>query len=137
MAWYHKVPAPKLPATDKRARMEGMWIKCDACSQIVYKQEVERTLEVCPKCGEHFPLPVRRRLDLVLDPGSFVEYDRGLESTDPLQFTDSKRYKDRLKSSAKTAGESGGFAPGTGRPAGRAAPLGPFPFGVLGGSSGW
>ena len=76
MAWYHKVPAPKLPAQDKRARLEGLWIKCDECSEIIYKQEVERNLEVCPKCGEHFELPVRRRLDLVLDPGSFVELDR-------------------------------------------------------------
>src|SRR5207245_3233717 len=105
MAWYHKVPAPKLPATDKRTRLEGLWIKCDGCGEIIYKQEVERNLEVCPKCGEHFPLPVRRRLDLVLDPGSFVEYDRGLESTDPLGFSDAKKYKDRLKASAKTAGE--------------------------------
>ena len=132
MAWYHKVPAPKLPATDKRARMEGMWIKCDACGQIVYKQEVERNLEVCPKCGEHFPLPVRRRLDLVLDPGSFVEFDRGLESTDPLQFSDSKRYKDRLKASAKTAGEMEAFVGGTGRLAGREVSIGAFHFGFLG-----
>jgi acetyl-CoA carboxylase carboxyl transferase subunit beta len=135
-AWYHKVPAPKLPATDKRARMEGMWIKCDACGQIVYKQEVERNLEVCPKCTEHFPLPVRRRLDLVLDPGSFVEYDRGLESTDPLQFSDSKRYKDRLKSSAKTSGEQEAFVGGMGRLAGREVAIGAFHFGFLGGSMG-
>src|SRR3982751_339987 len=137
MAWYHKVPAPKLPATDKRARMEGMWIKCDACGQIVYKQEVERYLEVCPKCAEHFPLPVRRRLDLVLDPGSFVEYDRGLESTDPLQFSDSKKYKDRLKSSAKTAGEQEAFVGGMGRLAGREVSIGAFDFGFLGGWGGF
>jgi acetyl-CoA carboxylase carboxyl transferase subunit beta len=116
--------------------MEGMWIKCDACGQIVYKQEVERNLEVCPKCGEHFPLHVRRRLDLVLDPGSFVEHDRGLESTDPLQFSDSKKYKDRLKSSAKTSGEQEAFVAGMGRLAGREVSIGAFHFGFLGGSMG-
>src|SRR2546428_688326 len=136
MAWYHKVPAPKLPAQDKRARLEGLWIKCDQCGEIIYKQEVERNLEVCPKCGEHFELPVRRRLDLVLDPGSFVEHDRGLESTDPLQFTDSKRYRDRIRSTAKGAGESEAFVSGIGRLAGREVSIGAFHFGFMGGSMG-
>src|SRR5438067_2846636 len=128
MAWYHKVPAPKLPAQDKRARLEGLWIKCDECGEIIYKQEVERNLEVCPKCGEHFELPVRRRLDLVLDPGSFVEHDRGLESTDPLQFSDSKKYKDRIRSTARGAGEGEAFVSGIGRLAGREVSLGAFHF---------
>ena len=101
MAWYHRVPAPKLPASDRKSRMEGLWIKCDGCGEIVYRQEVEKNLEVCPKCDEHFPFPVRRRLDLVLDEGSFVEHDQGLETTDPLQFSDSKKYKDRVKASAR------------------------------------
>ncbi|HKB76220.1 MAG TPA: acetyl-CoA carboxylase, carboxyltransferase subunit beta [Myxococcales bacterium] len=136
MAWYHKVPAPKLPAQDKRARLEGLWIKCDECAEIIYKQEVERNLEVCPKCGEHFELPVRRRLDLVLDPGSFVEHDRGLESTDPLQFTDSKRYRDRIRSTAKGAGETEAFVSGIGRLAGREVSIGAFHFGFMGGSMG-
>src|SRR2546430_15325649 len=102
-AWYHKVPAPKLPATDKRARMEGMWIKCDACGQIVYKQEVERNLEVCPKCGEHFPLAVGRRLGLGLDPGGVGEDDRGLGATGPLGVSDAEKDKDRPHASPKTA----------------------------------
>src|SRR3954447_17034406 len=114
MAWYHKGPAPKLPATVKRSRMEGLWVHSDGCGEIIYKQEVERNFEVCPKCGEHFPLAVRRRLDLVLDPGSFVEHDRGLESTDPLQFSDSRKYKERLKSSAKSSGEDEAFVCGLG-----------------------
>jgi acetyl-CoA carboxylase carboxyl transferase subunit beta len=136
MAWYHKVPAPKLPAQDKRARLEGLWIRCDECGEIIYKQEVERNLEVCPKCGEHFELPVRRRLDLVLDPGSFLEHDRGLESTDPLQFTDSKKYRDRIRAAAKGAGETEAFVSGIGRLAGREVSIGAFHFGFMGGSMG-
>jgi acetyl-CoA carboxylase carboxyl transferase subunit beta len=136
MAWYHKVPAPKLPAQDKRARVEGLWIKCGGCGEIVYKQEVERNLEVCPKCGEHFPMPARKRLELILDPGTFVEHDRGLESTDPLGFSDAKKYKDRLKASAKTAGEEEAFVSGLGRLAGREVSIGAFHFGFLGGSMG-
>src|SRR3954466_4237492 len=136
MAWYHRVPAPKLPADQRRSRMEGLWIKCDGCGETLYKQDVEKNLEVCPKCDEHFPFPVRRRLDLVLDPGSFVELDLGLESTDPLQFSDSKKYKERLKASQKSANEGEAFLSGLGRMAGREVSIGAFHFGFMGGSMG-
>jgi acetyl-CoA carboxylase carboxyl transferase subunit beta len=116
--------------------MEGLWIKCDGCGEIVYKADVEKNLEVCPKCDEHFPLPVRKRLDLVLDPGTFDECDIGLESTDPLQWTDSKRYRDRIKASARTATESEAFVSGLGRLAGREVSIGAFHFGFMGGSMG-
>src|SRR3954467_11066641 len=93
MAWYHRVPAPKLPPEQRKSRMEGLWIKCDGCGEIIYKQDVEKNLEGSPKCDEHFPLPVRKRLDVVLDRRPFVEHDLGLESTDALQFSDSKKYR--------------------------------------------
>ncbi len=136
MAWYHRVPAPKLPPEQRKSRMEGLWIKCDGCGEIIYKADVEKNLEVCPKCDEHFPLPVRKRLDLVLDPGTFDECDIGLESTDPLQWTDSKRYRDRIKASARTATESEAFVSGLGRLAGREVSVGAFHFGFMGGSMG-
>ncbi len=136
MAWYHRVPAPKLPPEQRKSRMEGLWIKCDGCGEIIYKADVEKNLEVCPKCDEHFPLPVRKRLDLVLDPGTFDECDIGLESTDPLQWTDSKRYRDRIKASARTATESEAFVSGLGRLAGREVSIGAFHFGFMGGSMG-
>jgi acetyl-CoA carboxylase carboxyl transferase subunit beta len=136
MAWYHRVPAPKLPPEQRKSRMEGLWIKCDGCGEIIYKADVEKNLEVCPKCDEHFPLPVRKRLDLVLDPGTFDECDIGLESTDPLQWTDTKRYRDRIKASARTATESEAFVSGLGRLAGREVSIGAFHFGFMGGSMG-
>jgi len=136
MAWYHRVPAPKLPPEQRKSRMEGLWIKCDGCGEIVYKQDVEKNLEVCPKCDEHFPFPVRKRLELVLDPGTFVEHDLGLESTDPLQFSDSKKYKDRIKSSQRSSGEGEAFLSGMGRVAGREVSIGAFHFGFMGGSMG-
>src|SRR5438876_11317021 len=124
MAWYHRVPAPKLPPEQRKSRMEGLWIKCDGCGEIVYKADVEKNLEVCPKCDEHFPFPVRKRLELVLDPDTFVEHDLGLESTDPLQFSASKRYKDRIKAVSKTSDETEAFVPGIGRLAGREVSIG-------------
>jgi len=126
----------KLPAEQRKARMEGLWIKCDGCGEIIYKQDVEKNLEVCPKCDEHFPLPVRKRLELVLDAGSFAEHDIGLESTDPLQFSDSKRYRERIKASQKSANEGEAFISGIGRIAGREVSIGAFHFGFMGGSMG-
>ena len=136
MAWFHKVPIRKVPAQDKHARMEGLWVKCDGCGEIVFKQDIEKNLETCPKCEHHYPLQVRRRLELVLDPGSFVEKDLGLETTDPLQFSDSKKYKDRVRSAARTSGESEAFISGLGRIAGREVSVGAFHFGFMGGSMG-
>jgi acetyl-CoA carboxylase carboxyl transferase subunit beta len=136
MAWYHRVPAPKLPPEQRKSRMEGLWIKCDGCGEIVYKQDVEKNLEICPRCDEHFPLPVRRRLALVLDPDTFVEHDLGLESTDPLQFSDAKKYRDRIKASQRSAGEGEAFVSGIGRIAGREVSIGAFHFGFMGGSMG-
>ena len=136
MAWYHRVPAPKLPAEQRKSRMEGLWLKCDGCGEIIYKGDVEKNLEVCPRCDEHFPLPVRRRLDLVLDPGTFDECDIGLETTDPLQFSDSRKYKERVRASQKTSGESEAFVSGIGRLAGREISVGAFHFGFMGGSMG-
>jgi acetyl-CoA carboxylase carboxyl transferase subunit beta len=136
MAWYHRVPAPKLPPEQRKSRMEGLWIKCDGCGEIIYKGDVEKNLEVCPKCDEHFPLPVRRRLELVLDPDSFQERDLGLESTDPLQFSDARKYKDRIKASQKSAGEEEAFVSGIGRIAGREVSIGAFDFNFMGGSMG-
>jgi acetyl-CoA carboxylase carboxyl transferase subunit beta len=137
-AWYQKVTERKVPVPtpDKRARMEGLWLKCDGCGEIVFKGDVEKNLEVCPKCDHHFALPVRRRLELVLDTGTFTELDRGLESTDPLQFTDNKKYKDRLKAFARSGGEQEAFLSGVGRIAGHEVSIGCFNFGFLGGSMG-
>src|SRR5438045_2557594 len=135
-AWYHRVPAPKLPSEQRKSRMEGLWIKCDGCGEIVYKAEVEKNLEVCPKCDEHFPLAVRKRLELVLDPDSFVEHDLGLESTDPLQFSDSKKYRDRIKATSRTSSETEAFVSGIGKLAGREVSIGAFHFGFMGGSMG-
>jgi acetyl-CoA carboxylase carboxyl transferase subunit beta len=135
-AWYQKVPERKVPTEGKRARMEGLWVKCDGCAEIVFKGDVEKNLEVCPKCDFHFPIAARRRLELLLDAGSFQELDRGLESTDPLTFADSKKYKDRLKASARTSGEEESFLSGVGRIGGREVSVGCFHFGFLGGSMG-
>jgi len=77
---------------------EGLWVKCDACREIVYRADVEKNARTCPRCGTPFRLSARERLALLLDPGSFEERDAGLRSLDPLGFKDGRgRYRDRLR----------------------------------------
>ena len=106
MSWFSK--KPRISTTEHEAedrhpsRMQGLWIKCEDCSEIIYRQEVEKNLNVCTNCGFHLPWPARARLDAVLDPHSFRELDSHLEPQDPLNFVDSKKYRDRLRSTRKT-----------------------------------
>ncbi len=140
MAWFSKKPriAPVDPIDgDARpSRMQGLWSKCDACDEIVYRQEMEKNWNVCLACGHHMPWTARARLAALLDEGSFEELDRGLEPVDPLGFSDSKKYRDRLKSTRKALGENDAFLSGVGRLEGRKLSVGCFVFEFMGGSMG-
>ncbi len=116
--------------------MEGLWLKCEGCEEIVYREEVQRNLNVCPLCGYHMTWPIRARLAHILDADTFVEQDRDLLPTDPLNFSDSKRYRDRLKSSRRTTQEAEAFVSGMGKIEGRAVSVGGFLFEFMGGSMG-
>ncbi len=101
MAWFTR-QKPSLegePAKDseKSVRTEGLWQKCDACGQIIWRKAVEDNLQVCPKCGHHFRIGAAERLQQFLDDGMYVTYDDNLHSTNPLQFVDSKPYSQRLR----------------------------------------
>jgi acetyl-CoA carboxylase carboxyl transferase subunit beta len=82
---------------EKRVRTEGLWLKCENCTQIIWKKTLDENFQCCPKCEHHFRIDARARLALLFD-GDYQEYDSGLVSTDPLRFTDSKTYADRLES---------------------------------------
>ncbi|HLJ47877.1 MAG TPA: acetyl-CoA carboxylase, carboxyltransferase subunit beta [Bryobacteraceae bacterium] len=98
MAWFTRDKTPVQAATDaeRRVRTEGLWLKCEECSQIVWRKALDEHLDVCPKCEHHFRINARRRLELLFDDGKYEELDNGIQSSDPLEFVDSKRYKDRL-----------------------------------------
>jgi acetyl-CoA carboxylase carboxyl transferase subunit beta len=81
---------------EKRVRTEGLWTKCPSCRAAIFKADLEANLHVCPKCQHHFKLGARQRFDLLLEPG-YELVDGGLVSTDPLNFTDVKPYKQRLR----------------------------------------
>ena len=90
-------------ADTKTVRTEGLWIKCVGCRQTIWKADLEANLNVCPKCQHHFKMGARERIDLLLDPG-YELVDGGLTSTDPLNFTDIKPYKQRLKKAQEQTG---------------------------------
>jgi acetyl-CoA carboxylase carboxyl transferase subunit beta len=140
MAWFRKekpkVAVPPVDMRNRPSRMEGLWAKCDDCGEILYRQEFEKNWNVCLVCGHHAVLPARRRLELILDEGSFEEMDRGLAPRDPLQFTDSKKYRDRAKSTYKAIGERDAFISGVGRIDGQTVSVGTFNFAFMGGSMG-
>jgi acetyl-CoA carboxylase carboxyl transferase subunit beta len=99
MSWW-KRDKPSLETTDestRHVRTEGLWTKCDSCGQIIWRKALEEGNQVCPKCGFHFRIDAKARLRLLID-GEWEEFDHGMTSTDPLEFEDSKPYKERLAS---------------------------------------
>jgi acetyl-CoA carboxylase carboxyl transferase subunit beta len=101
MAWFTRDRPGKGEGPEdgeRRVRTEGLWLKCEHCGQIIWKKALDENLQVCPKCEYHFRLDARARLALLFDNGEYEEFDRDLASTDPLEFVDSKSYKDRLAS---------------------------------------
>lgn len=88
---------------ERRVRTDGLWVKCLGCRQPIFKSDLEANLNVCPKCQHHFKLGSRQRIDLLLEPG-YTLVDQGLRSTDPLNFTDVKPYKQRLRKAQEETG---------------------------------
>ena len=104
MVWFKK-PRQRIAAgREKASRVpEGLWVKCPSCAQIIYKKDLASSLSVCPKCAHHFRITAVERLRMLFD-DDWTEYDRGLVSTDPLQFTDTKPYKSRIKAGISSTG---------------------------------
>jgi acetyl-CoA carboxylase carboxyl transferase subunit beta len=107
MTWFEKI-MPSRIKTERRTRSvpEGLWIKCAACDAVLYRAELERNLQVCPKCSHHMRIGARERLESFFDPDSTEELAAGVESEDPLKFRDSKKYRDRLTAAQKETGET-------------------------------
>src|SRR5579863_5678574 len=91
------------PDGDRRVRTEGLWVKCPSCRAIIFKADLEANLNVCPKCQHHFKIGARQRIDLLLEPG-YQLVDGNLRSTDPLNFTDVKPYRLRLRKAQEDTG---------------------------------
>ncbi len=138
MSWFEKL-MPRRIRTEggaKKAVPEGLWTKCPGCGAILYRAEMERNLDVCPKCGFHNRVDARRRLDLFLDPEPREELGTDLEPVDPLKFKDSKRYKDRVTAAQKETGEKDALVVVRGQLKGVEVVAAAFEFSFMGGSMG-
>ena len=136
MTWFKKEEEEK-EGKEKREEIklsDLLWIKCNSCNEMIYRKVIERNLQVCPKCNYHFQIPARKRIDCLVDPGTFIEYDANLVSSDLLEFKDLKRYTHRIKESMETTGEKDAVICGEARIDGQPAMIGIFEFGFMGGS---
>jgi acetyl-CoA carboxylase carboxyl transferase subunit beta len=106
MNWFTRLlPSISTDGASKKAVPEGLWDKCPACGAVLYRVELERNQEVCPKCDHHMRIGARKRLEHLFDEGSMLELSANMEPVDELKFKDSKKYKDRLNAAQKTTGE--------------------------------
>jgi acetyl-CoA carboxylase carboxyl transferase subunit beta len=139
MAWFKKARKRISTPTDQSSRAsrvpEGLMIKCPDCSQVIYNKDLTANLNVCPKCAHHFRVGATERLRMLFD-GPWIEYDKGLVSTDPLAFTDTKPYQARLKASIEATGLKDAVIVGSGTIDGVAAVVASMEYAFIGGSMG-
>ena len=139
MSWIDDIAKKFTRTTDSKSKHEipeGVWTKCSACDQALYQPELERNLNVCPKCGHHMRIKARTRLEAFLDPGEHVELGSDLEPQDVLRFKDLKRYKDRFAAAQKSTGEKDALVVYKGTLKGIPVVACAFEFSFMGGSMG-
>ena len=136
MAWFRRSKENISSDSQKKDTPEGLWTKCESCGEIVHKKVLAQNLWVCAKCNFHFRIGSKEYFSIVLDEGSFKETDRKMTSKDPLNFVDTKRYKDRIKDTIKKSGLNDAVRCGTGKIKKRDVVIACMDFAFIGGSMG-
>ena len=138
MSWFQKFRPSRIRTEggNKRNVPEGLWTTCTVCTAVLYRPELERNLQVCPKCSHHMRIGARTRLESFLDKGEQRELAASLESVDALGFKDSKKYKDRIAIAQKKTGEKDALIVMAGKLKGAGVVACAFEFGFMGGSMG-
>ncbi len=135
MAWWSRTQG--LAEQPKKSVPKGIWTKCERCNVTLYEADLDGNARVCTGCNHHFRVPTERRIEISLDPGSWQEHDRQLESDDPLGFrVDGKKYVDQLKSTTRKVGPGDAYRAGTATIGGITVEVGFFVFEFMGGSMG-
>src|SRR5476651_1627526 len=136
MSWFKRETQELDTSGERKMRTEGLWVKCEGCRQIIWKKELEDNLNVCTKCEYHFRIDSAQRLMLLLDEDSIETQDENLESTDPLNFSDTRPYKARLEKSRESTGLKDAIINATGTINGRPVVVSAMEYSFIGGSMG-
>jgi len=138
MSWFEKLMPSRIrtDGTTKGTVPEGLWTKCDACSAVLYRAELERNMMVCPKCDHHMRLGARGRIEAFLDEGNQEEIAANIEPVDILKFRDSKKYKDRIIQAQKNTSEKDALVVVRGTVKSLPVVVAAFEFKFMGGSMG-
>jgi acetyl-CoA carboxylase carboxyl transferase subunit beta len=135
MTWFKREPE-SLPPQEHESRVpEGLWVKCGACKELIYRREVVENQSVCPKCAFHFRISARERLEMLFD-GGWEELDAGLVSSDPLAFTDTKPYAARLEDGHRKTASLDAVVSAVGVMGGLRSLIAAMEYGFIGGSMG-
>ena len=134
MSWLEKILPKTTKSSGRKEIPEGVWAKCTACDSILYKAELEKSLNVCPKCDHHMRVSGRKRLEHFLDEGDRTELGTEHEPKDVLKFKDSKKYSDRISAAQKSSGEKDALVAIKGRLKGIPVAAVAFEFSFMGGS---
>ncbi len=139
MAWF-KRNNPKIEEQtsdeERRVKTEGIFVKCLECDNALYKRELKESLQVCTHCGYHFRLGARTRLDVLFDEGDYEKLDEEVMSADPLEFVDTKPYKERIEQAKAASGLPEAIVSGKGRVGGHLVYAGAMDMTFIGGSMG-
>jgi acetyl-CoA carboxylase carboxyl transferase subunit beta len=136
MPWFKKEKTPIAASTMTAVRVpEGLWVKCPSCAQVIYNKDLQANVHVCPKCAHHFRMSATERLRSLFD-GEWQEHDAGLASSDPLNFTDTKPYRDRLRASQAATGLLDAVIVGSGTLDGLPVVIAAMEYSFIGGSMG-
>jgi acetyl-CoA carboxylase carboxyl transferase subunit beta len=137
MSWFKREDNAIVNEAQKTVRTEGLWTQCGSCRQAIFKKDLEANLNVCPnpKCGHHFHISAKRRIELLLEPG-YELVDLDLQSTDPLDFTDLKRYQHRLAEARRKTGLNDAIVNAVGTIGPHAVTISAMEYGFIGGSMG-
>ncbi len=136
MSWLEKILPKTTKSSGKKEIPEGVWAKCTSCDAILYKAELEKAMNVCPKCDHHMRITARKRLELFLDDAGRTELGAQFEPKDVLKFKDSKKYSDRISAAQKSSGEKDALVAMKGQLKGIPVAAVSFEFAYMGGSMG-
>ncbi|KUO59039.1 acetyl-CoA carboxyl transferase [bacterium BRH_c32] len=136
MGWFKRSKQNISPESKKSDIPDGQWSKCGDCGEIVHNKQLEQNSSICPKCGFHFRIGSQQYFELLFDGGEFKELDKKMRSADPLEFTDTKNYGERIIATIKKTGLNDAIRTGVGKIEGKKAVISCMDFGFIGGSMG-